>query len=203
MLEFLSENLSDFVWLAVVLVAMIPTLESKVAIPFGLAVQIWHDKALSPFNTFLFAFVGTLIPTFFCVILSRYIKSRTAGFVHDKFFNMINRKFKKHGGNITSESSTLKKCVMLASFVAVPLPLTGAYSGAILAGISDLKIWQGVFSVMVGSLFGCIIVLLFCLFFENSAFYLFVFSICFVVLFLCVSFLLKLSAKLKQKKEKR
>ena len=39
-LDLISVNFQDCVWLAVMLMAMIPTIESKIAIPFGMNTEI-------------------------------------------------------------------------------------------------------------------------------------------------------------------
>ena len=66
-LDLISVNFQDCVWLAVMLMAMIPTIESKIAIPFGMNTEIWGTDALSGFESFLFAFLGSILPSFIII----------------------------------------------------------------------------------------------------------------------------------------
>lgn len=184
MLDFFCENFSSYVWLAVVIVAMIPTIESKVAIPFGMAMQIWQENALNPFLSALCACVGSMVPVIFVIMLARYIKRKTSGFVYEKIFLKLKEKYKKNSQTLSKQTSTLKKCLLLAFFVAVPLPLTGAYSGALVAGFVDIPIWKSFLSILCGEIVSCAIVLLICLVFEDSAFYIFLISFFMIVVFL-------------------
>lgn len=108
MLKFFGENFSSCVWLAVVIVAMIPTVESKVAIPFGMAVQIWQSNALNPFLSALYACIGSMIPVIFVIMLARYIKRKTSGFVYEKVFLKLKERYKKNSETLSKQTSTLK-----------------------------------------------------------------------------------------------
>lgn len=197
MLEFISSNFSECVFFAVMLLAMIPTFESKVAIPFAMAQQIWGENALSPGLAFLGAFIGSIIPALFIILISRFVKSKTTGFVYEKFVTKIQNKFKNKFVKIGERKSVFQKCLLLATFVAIPLPLTGVYSGSVIAGFTNLKIWQALISILIGDLFSCLAILLICLFFENSVFYVFLFSLLFVGIYLAISLLIYLIKKIK------
>lgn len=202
MLEFFSDNFSDCVFLAVMLMAMIPTIESKVAIPFAMAGQIWGENALSPGMAFLSACLGSMLPAIVVILLARLIKNKTSGFVHDKFVSKIQEKYKTKFSKLDKKESTFKKCLLLSTFVAVPLPLTGVYTGSLIAGFTNLKIWQSFVSIFVGEIFSCLAILLVCLFFENSAFYIFVFSLIFVALYLIINVAIFLAKKILIKRHK-
>ena len=156
-------------YLAVFVMSMIPAIESRVAIPFGMSYQIWHNDTLNAGWAALLGFLGAIVPALFVIWLFKKIKKHSCGFVVDKFSVKV--------GQLNERQSVLIKCVLLATFVAIPLPLTGVYSGSIIAGLSKLKIWQGFISVVVGEVFSCVIVTLLCTIFNNSAFYIFVISI--------------------------
>lgn len=183
MLEFFGENFSSCVWLAVLLVAMIPTIESKVAIPFGMATEIWKNNALNPYVSALFACIGSMIPVLFVIIVVRCLKKKTSGFVYEKVFSKFKERYEKNSDKISGQTSILKKCVLLAFFVAIPLPLTGAYSGSVIAGFVDLPIWKSFLSILIGEIVSCLIVLLLCLVFENSITYILLISLVMIVVF--------------------
>ncbi len=61
MVEFFADNFSNCVFLAVILMALIPTVESKIAIPFGLSYAIWGEATLSPVVAFVCAYIAQKI----------------------------------------------------------------------------------------------------------------------------------------------
>lgn len=201
MLEFFADNFSCCVWLAVLLISLIPTLESKIAIPFGMSVQIFGDLALSPYAACLVGLVGSLLPSIFIILLTRKLKSKTTGVVSDKLFNFVNLKVHKHFEKFDKKSTLIKKCIYLAGFVAIPLPLTGVYTGSIIAGLSNLKIWQGFLSILIGEVFACVGMTLLCTLFENSAFYIFMMALVFVVVLIVANFVIWLFTKIGKKKK--
>ncbi len=203
MLEFFANNFSGCVWVAVLLLALIPTLESKIAIPFGLSVQIFGNSALSPVLACLVAFFGSLVPALSVILATRKIKNKTTGFVSDKFLNLANMKVKKYFSKFNEKTTTFKKCVYLAGFVAIPLPLTGVYTGSLIAGLSNLKLWQGLLSVVVGEILTCIGMTVLCTLFENSAFYIFLMTLVFVVAVVLVNLSVYLIGKISSKKNKK
>ena len=202
MLNFFVEHFAECVPFAVILVALVPTLESKVAIPFAMSAQIWGENALSPTLAFFCAFIGSMLPCFFVIWLTRKIKNKTSGFVHDKFVSHFENKYKQKLQKISEKNNTFKKCFMLGTFVALPLPLTGVYTGSVIAGLLNLKLWQSFLSILIGEVVSCCVVLLLCLVFENSAFYIFIISLILVVVFLFVNGMISLCKKIAKNKIK-
>ncbi len=112
--------------LAVLLISTLPIAELRAAIPVGLTV---FD--LSVVTTFVYAVIGNMIPV---VILvwglnsgSRWLMKRFYFF--NRFFTWLfertrrqhSRKFEKYGA------------LALISFVAIPLPITGGWTGSVAA----------------------------------------------------------------------
>lgn len=159
MLSFFSTAFSGCEWIAVILVSLIPGLEGRVAIPFALSDVL--AMPLTPMWALVCAFLGSIIPTIPVIFLTRKLKKRfLAGFIHERFSGKLTR--------ISQQTSTLKKLIILTGFVAIPLPLTGAWSGSLIAGLSDLSIWQSFVAIAIGSLIACSIVLLVSLCFAGS-----------------------------------
>ena len=75
MVEFFVDNFSGCVFLAVMLMALIPTIESKIAIPFGLSYAIWGEATLSPIVAFICAYIGSMLPSIFIILIVRKIKN--------------------------------------------------------------------------------------------------------------------------------
>ena len=82
----LVDNFSSCVWLAVILVAMIPTLESKIAIPLGMNFALWGSNALSPLSACLLGFLGSIIPAYIIIVMGRSIKKHTSLLLHSRMF---------------------------------------------------------------------------------------------------------------------
>ncbi|MBP3431700.1 MAG: small multi-drug export protein [Clostridia bacterium] len=199
MADFFADCFSDCIFLGVFILAMIPMVEAKVAIPFALSVQLWGDAVLSPVAAYFLALVGGMLPAIFVILLARMFKRKTSGFVVDKFSNAIEEKYGSKLGKIKNKSSTFKKCLALAAFVAVPLPLTGVYSGSLIGGFTNLNLWQSFLSVLVGDMVACGGVLLSCLLFENSAFYVMIASLVLIVVFALVNMAVMIVNKIRKK----
>lgn len=199
MLDFFAENFSGCVFLAVILMAMIPTIESKIAIPFGLSYAIWGEATLSPIASFACAYVGSMLPSIVIILIVRKLKNKASGFVCDKFINSAENRYHKKLAELSSKSKTFYKLSTLALFVAVPIPLTGVYSGSLIAGLSNLKVWQAFIAIAVGEFISCLVVTLLCMLFENSTLYILLISLALVVIFLLSDFVFMLIKKRKKR----
>ena len=156
--------------LAVFLLAMIPIAEARFAIPFGMSI------GLSPAEAFGWAFLGSalmvpilllvLIPIINALSKTKFF-SKIGKFLYDKFEK------KSHslatGGETTSGADgkkkiltkgDLKKMGGTALFVAVPLPLTGVWTGSAVASICKIGFFKGLIGVLVGNLVACGIITL-------------------------------------------
>ncbi len=159
--------------LAVFLLSMIPIAEARFAIPFGISM------GLTPFESFGWAFLGSsLITPILLLILIPIINalSRT------KFFSKIGKflydKFEKKSRSLASENAEtdgkkpfftkkeLKKVGGTALFVAVPLPLTGVWTGSAVASIVKLGFVKGLIGIIAGNAVACGIITLISYLFE-------------------------------------
>lgn len=199
MVNFLVDHFSECVFLAIFLAAMCPMFESKIAVPLALSVGVWGTGVLSPGLAFLAALLGSFVPCVFIVLLSRYFKHKVSGFVHDKFIAKAQSKYKSKLENIAGKNSAFLKCLTLSTFVAVPLPMTGVWTGSMIAGLSGLKLWQALLSIFVGTALSCGVMLLVCLVFENSIGYILLATLLIIALFVLVNLLLFVVRKFKNK----
>ena len=196
MQNFFVENFSEHAALAVFLVALFPMVESRTAIPLGLSRQIWGSATLSASKVCLISFVGTMLPAFFVIMFARFIKKHTSVIVFDRFSRFVQNRIKKKSERFDEKENTLKKCLFLVGFVSVPLPLTGVYTGCLIAGFSNLKIWQSFLSILLGEAISCVGMTLVCVFCKDTTFYLFVFSIIVGFVLLLSGFAVKAFRKL-------
>ncbi|MBE7073790.1 MAG: hypothetical protein E7379_01715 [Clostridiales bacterium] len=184
--EFFIDNFSECVWIAVIIISMIPTLESKIAIPLGMNVAIWGEQALSSISCFLLAFLGSIIPCYIIMIIARRIKKHTSLMLHSRFFQKYVIKSVK-----INYKRDIHKYLALTGLVAVPIPLTGVWTGSLISGLSNLNIHYAFLSISVGALISSTIITIFCSLFNNWISYIFIISIIIILLFLLIDFLLQ------------
>jgi len=138
--------------LKTLLISMLPVGELRVGIPVGVAV--YH---LPVWSSFLWSLIGNLIPIVFIILLLDVFVSR---FLIKKFriFNKIftwlfERTRKRYSKNIERW-----KDLALMIFVAIPLPGTGAWTGALIAYAFGIPIRRAFPMIALGVLIAGIIV---------------------------------------------
>ena len=194
-LNFFSDNFVNCIWLAVIIIAMIPTLESKIAIPFAMSVSVWGDLALPIWQAFLFSFLGSIIPCYFVMLMGRFIKRHTTGFVSER----IRTKYYVKTSLIDEEKNYFKKYMLLSAFVAVPLPLTGVWTGSLIAGMSNLKTKYSFIAITIGALISSVAITLLCVLLKNSITYILAISILIVIVFLFVDIFISILRSIKKR----
>lgn len=132
------------------LVAMVPVLELRGAIPFGVAL------GLEPHTSFFASLIGNMIPIPFAITFLRRIFSWLR--IKNAFFEKIISKLERRA---ELKAETVKKYEFwgLFIFVGIPLPGTGAWTGALIAGILDMRLKRSVPSIFLGVLFAGILIL--------------------------------------------
>lgn len=125
------------------LVSMVPVIELRGAIPIGVA------RGLPFWAAVLVSIIGNLVPVPFIII---FIK---------KIFAFMREKMPKLNGLVTrlenkanSKSETVQKYAFwgLFIFVAIPLPGTGAWTGALIAAMIEMPLKKAFPSIMLGVL---------------------------------------------------
>ncbi len=169
--------------LTVMLLAMIPIAEARVAIPFGMTI------GLTPGEAFGYAFLGSsllapilllvLIPIINALSKTKFF-SKIGKFLYDKF-EKKSRSLAKNtedGSAVTEKNkkfkitkSDLKKMGGTAAFVAVPLPLTGVWTGSAVASIVKVGFVKGLIGVIVGNAAACGIITLISFLFSDYQIY--------------------------------
>lgn len=130
------------------LVSMVPVVELRGGIPFGTAL------GLDPVSAAAAAVLGNLVPVPFIILfirhifdwLRRYEKPRA---LVEKFENKAHLKSKN-----VIKYQTFGLCL----FVALPLPGTGAWTGALIAAILDMRFKRAMPSIILGVLIAATIV---------------------------------------------
>ena len=122
-------------------VAMIPAVEVKGAIPFGMALQ------LAPWQAYLMALCGSFFVVCFLAFFTHwfYVECKKHGFLK-RFIGWIDK-------IVTKNKDKIHKYGPLAIFayVAVPIPGTGTWTGSIIAGVLNMRPGITIFCVMCGN----------------------------------------------------
>ena len=132
------------------LMAMVPVIELRGAIPYGVAVaglEIWQAA--------LIAVIGNLLPIPFLVVFTRdvfaWMRKKS-----ERLDRIVVRMEKKADKN--------KDVVLRYQFwglmilVALPLPGTGAWTGALVAALMDLQLKRAMPAIALGVVIAAIIV---------------------------------------------
>lgn len=195
-MDFIINNFENCIWLIVLLIAMCPTLESKIAIPLAMNTAFWGNNAYSPLIALILAFIGSILPSLFLILISRKIKSKTAGFVTSNFI----QKYKTKSARIENGKSDFKKYLLLACFVAIPIPLTGVWTGSIVAGFTNLDLKYSFISISIGAFISASAITLLCTLFNNSISYILMISIFIIILFLFFELIFSFVSHYKKEK---
>ena len=137
------------IFIHTLLMAMTPVVELRGAIPYGLA------NGLNPWLTYLAAVIGTMVPVPFIMIFIRqvffWLRQRSK-WLGDRVDWIIQRAERK------SELVRKYALVGLTILVAIPLPGTGAWTGALVAALMDIRLRQSFPAVFLGVLIAGVIV---------------------------------------------
>lgn len=169
--EFTARTFGSCPWLGVILIAIVPVIELRGAIPFALITLPWWES-------YLCAVIGSTIPALFVLPLLKPLFSwmrKTRGF--KRIAKGLDGKFTKKSAAIVEGVKTekqkrkifAKKFLGVVSFVAIPLPLTGAWTGSAIAAYLNLPYWSGVLAVLVGNVIAGAIMTALCLLLPKTA----------------------------------
>ena len=119
-------------YLLTIIISMVPIIELRGAIP--IAVFSFH---LTYFEAFILGVIGNCIPIFFIV---KYIKPLFNFFGRFKPFKVIIDFATEKANKKIAENPKLQTATFFALyvFVAIPLPVTGAWTGSLIANFLDL-----------------------------------------------------------------
>lgn len=129
--------------------AMLPIIELRGAIPIGVA-----SFDLPVYQTFILAVIGNMLPIFFILLFFDFankllMKTKFGKKLLEKIFERTRKK-----GKLIQKYEELG----LIFFVAIPLPITGAWTGALAAYLFGLKFWKSIFAIFLGVLCAGVIV---------------------------------------------
>jgi uncharacterized membrane protein len=162
-------------------VAAAPVVELKGAIPLGIGLALRYGVELNPWVYFIFAYLGSCLPAPFIIMFLRPVLDYLAKTkLFRKFSQWLSNRFSKKTSQINQkadqksetyieklENDPIKddekelkrrkriewiKYISLFVFVAVPLPLTGCWTGSGIAAFMGLNLKKGLPIILLGNL---------------------------------------------------
>ena len=123
-------------------VSMVPVLELRGAIPMGVA------GGLSPLAAMIIAVLGNMVPIPFLILFTRRIFNwlKTKGKIRILVEKLENRAEEK--SEVVKKYAGIGLCIL----VAIPLPGTGAWTGALVAALMDLRLKRALPVITLGVL---------------------------------------------------
>lgn len=129
------------IFLSTMLMAMVPVIELRGAIPFGVAAGITVKQALTC------AIIGNLIPIPFILLFLRkvflWMRKISPGF--ENIVEKLESRAKSKKGIVDKY-----EIIGLIILVAIPLPGTGAWTGALVATVLDIRMRRALPAITVG-----------------------------------------------------
>ena len=135
--------------LKVFLIAMLPIFELRGAIPMGI-----HYYQIPYWKVIPLALAGNMVPIFFILLFFDFITKLCFKFKFSrKILEAIFRRTR-------SKSEIIEKYeeVGLMIFVAIPLPVTGAWTGSLAAYLMGLSFWKSILFIFLGVCIASVVV---------------------------------------------
>lgn len=136
-------------YLATFIISMIPVIELRGAIPIGVSLGLSHAEAMG------ISIIGNMLPVPFIILFIRPIfrwMTRKSG----KLARLAEKLETKAEGKW--DKIHRYQFFALTLFVAIPLPGTGAWSGALIAAVMNMRLRNALPSILLGVLIAGILV---------------------------------------------
>ena len=132
-------------FLLTMLISMVPVVELRGGVPAGVAMGLPIPTAL------LAGVIGNMLPVPFVILFIRRIFKWIR--VHiPKLGGMIDRLEQRAYRKMSNQNLVRWQAWGLLMFVAIPLPGTGAWTGALIAALMDLRLKNAVPVIFIGVL---------------------------------------------------
>lgn len=182
--EVFKSIFGNNVELATILISMIPIIELRGGIPFGMDKSLWKDVALSSWESFGFSYLGSclvvpILALLFLPIINWLKKTKLFKNIATSIENRIKEKSDKINANANKgdEQKEIKnkkfnksyfvKLFGVFIFVAIPLPLTGVWTGTAIAVLLNFNFLETCITVILGNFVAGIIMMTICSIFPN------------------------------------
>ena len=123
------------------LISMAPVIELRGGLPYGIAQGLDYPVALAA------AILGNMVPVPFIILYIRHIFAwlrKWSIWWNEKITNLEKKAHLK--GRLVHKYSAIGLCIL----VAIPLPGTGAWTGALVAAILDMRLRSALPTIFLG-----------------------------------------------------
>ena len=148
----LFEWMTSTTWgesLLTLLVSMVPVIELRGGVPFGTAL------GLAPLHALVVCIIGNMLPIPFIIVYIRrifhWMRRRSPR------LNALVDKLEKKA-HLKGQKVTKYKYIGLWLFVAIPLPGTGAWTGALVAAMMEMRLKRAFPAIVIGVVIAGVIV---------------------------------------------
>ena len=140
MIDWLTETVFGK-FISTFAISMVPVVELRLGLPYGIAQGLAYPLALTA------AILGNMFPTPFIIVYIRRIFAwlRRHWAAMDGFITRMERKADTKGENVRRYGFW-----GLIILVAVPLPGTGAWTGALVAAFLNLRLRDAIPAIFIG-----------------------------------------------------
>lgn len=132
------------------LISMVPVVELRGAIPYGMA------QGLAPWTACMISIIGNMLPVPFILLFIRKVLHWM------KRYPKLGRIAEKLERRAANKSGRVQKSelVGLCLLVAIPLPGTGAWTGALVAALMEMRLKRALPTILFGVVLAGIVVTL-------------------------------------------
>lgn len=142
----ISYNVNPYI--AVFIIAMLPVVELRGAIPAGIAMGLRWEFVI------LYSILGNIVPVFFILFLLKPAENILRKMrLFDLFFIWLYKRTMRK-----SKSVEKYEQLGLMFFVSIPLPVTGAWTGSLIAYLLKFKYLKSIFFISAGVCIASVIV---------------------------------------------
>jgi len=147
------------IWFRIFFFSMIPWLEARYVIVYAMLGLGWEW-----WQAFPVAILGNILPVPFILLFFKYIEKWLRNF---KFWsNLMDWLFTRTRKRADSKIRRYEHLGLLL-FVAIPLPFTGAWTGALIAYLFDLKFTRSLITIFIGVIIATLVMVALTLTFGN------------------------------------
>ena len=207
MTEFLQNIFATMfngnVVLATILIAVLPVIELRGAIPFATNPGFWGGLAMNQWEAFAWSLLGSsavvpILALIFMPIITWLKNTKLFGKIALAIENRVKSKTKniENADEVSARFSKVywKKIMAVFIFVALPLPLTGVWTGTCVAVFIGLDYWSTCLTVIGGNIVAGLLITLILEFFpwlNAYLFYIFMAIIAVIIVFEIIKHIIK------------
>ena len=127
--------------IATFFISMVPVIELRGGLPYGITLGLDYPLALTA------AVIGNMVPVPFIIVYIRHIFTwlrKRSKWWDEKITRLEKKAHLK--GRVVRKYSTIGLCILMAS----PLPGTGAWTGALVAAVLDMRLKKAIPAIFLG-----------------------------------------------------